>query len=256
VAPGIIAASSRIVGQQQDFSMKYTARSAALVALALAWPLAHAQSPSKPPAAGATKTFGAGKPGGKLLTRDELRACMALQKQMQTQASDLEAQKAPLQQEKVALQQAGDALAADREALERNRQATAAPFQAKADAHGQRIEAFNKKSAELAALEKQGSLGKSEKLRGQLETEQSELRKNEEALRAEMDALNKTNADAASAMNARVAEHEQKVRAWNQRNDALTASIESHRTSDDRWASQCSDRRYDELDEIAIRQGR
>ena len=235
--------------------MKYTARSAALVALALAWPMAHAQSPSKPPAP-ATKSFGGGKPGGKLLTRDELRACMALQKQMQTRASDLESQKAPLQQEKAALKQAGDALAADREALERNRQATAAPFQAKADAHGQRIEAFNQKSAELAALEKLGSRGKSEKLRNQLETDQVELKKNEEALRAEMDALNKANADAVTAMNARIAEHEQKVRAWNERNDALTASIEAHRTSDDRWASQCADRRYDELDEIAIKQGK
>jgi chromosome segregation ATPase len=236
--------------------MKYTARSAALVALALACASAHAQSSSKPPAAGATKSFGGAKPGGKLLTREELRACMTLQKQMQTRASDLEGQKAPLQQEKAALQQAGDALAADRAALEKNREATAAPFKAKADAHGQRIEAFNKKSAELVELEKQGSLGKSEKLRMQLETDRAELKKNEDALRAEMDALNKTNADAATAMNARIAEHEQKVRAWNARNDALTASIESHRTSDERWASQCADRRYDELDEIAIKQGK
>ena len=238
--------------------MKYTVRTAALVALALAWPLAHAQSqaPSKPPAPGATKSFGGGKPGGKLLTRDELRTCMTLQKQMQTRASDLEGQKAPLQQEKVALAQQADTLKTDREALERNRQATVAPFQAKADAHGQRIEVFNKQMAELAELDKQGSRGKSEKLRTQLEADQAELKKNEEALRVEMEALNKANADATSAMNARIAEHEQKVRSWNERNDALTARIEEHRTSDDRWASQCADRRYDELDEIAIKQGR
>jgi chromosome segregation ATPase len=243
-------------GNNRILSMNYTVGTAALVALALAWPLAHAQSQPSKPAAGATKSFGGGKPGGKLLTRDELRACMTLQKQMQTRASDLEGQKAPLQQEKAALAQEAETLKVDREALERNRQATVAPFQAKADAHGQRIEVFNKKSAELAALEKQGSLGKSEKLRNQLEADQAELKKNEEALRAEMEALNKANADAASAMNARIAEHEQKVRSWNERNDALTARIEEHRTSDERWASQCADRRYDELDEIAIKQGK
>jgi hypothetical protein len=46
------------------------------------------------------------------------------------------------------------------------------------------------------------------------------------------------------------------VRAWNERNDAFTARVQGHRSTDDRWLAQCADRRYDELDEIAIRQGK
>jgi hypothetical protein len=236
--------------------MKYTPRKAALIALALAWPLAHAQSPSKPASpAPATKSFG-GKPGSKLLTREELRACLALREQVKASGPELERDKAELQREKAALQEAGDALKTEREAQERSRQEATSAFRAKGDAHAQRIDAFNARAAELAELEKQGRGNRAERLRKALESEHADLKKSEEALQVEMNALNKANADSATTLNARIAEHEQNVRAWNERNDAFTARVQGHRSTDDRWLAQCADRRYDELDEIAIRQGK
>jgi hypothetical protein len=92
-------------------------RTAAPIALALclAWPLATAQTttPAKPAKPGATKSFGGSKPGGKLLTRDELRACMKMQADMKSGGATLERDKAELQREKAELQQAGEALKAD-----------------------------------------------------------------------------------------------------------------------------------------------
>ena len=234
--------------------MKSFPRTAALLALALAWPLAHAQA-----AAGTTKSFGTGKAGDKILTREELRACFAMQEQLKGRGPELEREKAQLQQEKTSLAQAGEALKAEKDTLERTREQSAAPFRAKADEHGRRIADFNRKAAELAELEKskrQSDRAERERVRQAHDAERAQLETQEAALRTEMDTLNKANADAAGSMNARITEHEQKVRDWNTRNDAFTARVDGQRTADDRFKSECASRRYREDDEIAIRQGK
>jgi len=232
--------------------------SALVITLLLAGPPAQAQtSPAKPATPGTTKSFGGGKPGGKLLTRDELRACMQMQADMKSGGATLERDKAELQREKAALQQAGEALKAEKEALERSRQEVSAAFKAKADAHAERIAEFNRKNAELTEIEKKENRGnRAERMRRDMEKEHKELKSADEALRTEMDALNRSNAEAATALNAKAAAHEQNVRNWNDRNDAFTTRVSDHRNVDDRWSSNCADRRYDELDEIAIKQGR
>jgi chromosome segregation ATPase len=241
--------------------MKTPRRTAAPIALALclAWPLVQAQTttPAKPAKPGATKSFGGSKPGGKLLTRDELRACMKMQADMKSGGATLERDKAELQREKAELQQAGEALKADKDTLERTRTEATAAFKAKADAHAQRISDFNAKNAELTEMEKKESRGnRADRMRRDMEKEHADLKKADEVLRTEMDALNRSNADGANALNARVAAHEQKVREWNERNDAFTTRVNSRQSVDDRWMANCADRRYDELDEIAIEQGR
>jgi DNA repair exonuclease SbcCD ATPase subunit len=219
---------------------------------------APAQAQTAAPAAkGAAKSFGGNASGGKLLTRDELRACMKMQAEMKAGTAGLERDKSELQREKDALQQEGAALKAEREALERKRTEVAAAFKAKAEGHAQRVEAFNRRAAELAELNKERGAGsRVELLRRELEQEQSGLKTADEALRQEMNELNRTNAQEAEALNARAAGHEQKVRSWNERNDAFTARVNDRGGIDERWKASCADRRYDELDEIAIEQGR
>jgi chromosome segregation ATPase len=212
---------------------------------------------AKPATAGAAKSFGGSATGGKLLTRDELRACMKMQADMKAGTAGLEADKAGLQREKEALQQEGAALKTEREAFERKRQEMAAAFKTKAESHAQRVESFNRKAAELSELNKERGAGsRVELMRRELEQEQSGLKTADDALRQEMDALNRANAQEGNALNARAADYEQKVRNWNERNDAFTVRVNDRGGIDERWKANCADRRYDELDEIAIEQGR
>lgn len=243
--------------------MKTPHRTAAPIALALllaslapapAW----AQTAAKPGSPGATKSFGNGKAGGKLLTRDELRACMKMEADMKSGGDTLERDKAELEQQKAALQQDGEALKSAKDEVMRKRQEAGAGFRAKAEAHAQRVQEFNRKTAELAEVEKQSHLSanRAQRMRRELEAEQAQIKSDDDALRKEMDALNRGNADEANALNARVAQYEQSVRSWNERNDAFTARVNQRRAAEDRWSAECADRPYAQNDETAIQQGR
>jgi hypothetical protein len=246
-ADGIISALPRR-GSTQDFPMTPTLRMAALLALALAWPLTHAQ---------ATKSLGNGKPGGKLLTRDELRACLGGQQDLKARRVEIERERAELDRDKAALLQAGEALKNDREAHQRSTAEQVSAFNAKNAAHGERVAALGQRIAALAELQKQrDKRDEAQRERETLENERQELLKEEDALKAQAKALNQGNADAVAAFNARAAEHDRKVQAWNERNRAAVERAQTWQDENSRWSADCADRRYNEDDEIAIKRGK
>lgn len=89
-----------------------------------------------------------------------------------------------------------------------------------------------------------------------LDGEKAELLKAGEALQAELAALDRTSADAVAAYNARAAERDSKVDAWNQRNTRFVDEARAHQADQKGWADACAGRRYREDDEIALRRGK
>jgi septal ring factor EnvC (AmiA/AmiB activator) len=67
----------------------------------------------------ATKSIGAAKGGGKLLSRDELKACLTQQKDLATRKPQLESERAALDRERGELVKIEESLKADQAKLER-----------------------------------------------------------------------------------------------------------------------------------------
>jgi hypothetical protein len=124
---------------------------AALAALA---PATRAQAPV-PKKQG---SFGTGKSGGPLLTRDELRACFALQDRIRADSDAAARERDALEQEKAAIVREGDTLKERLATLDRTSQEAVDRYNAEAAARDRRIDAlearlpaFNQKVEALAA---------------------------------------------------------------------------------------------------------
>jgi chromosome segregation ATPase len=207
--------------------------------------------PAAPPAS-KTATLGKGTAGGPLLTREELRVCLAQEPSIRTRLAEIEANRAKLDAEKATIAADQQSLRAERSPIdELKTQADA--LAARIKAYGARVESWNQRSADPAAA-KRGSEG--DKLREQLNKEREELGKDSAALEADKAKLNTASQEAVAAYNGKAQTLDARVSAWNERNgkanEAATA-LEAERKA---WVSNCADKRYNEDDEIAIRKGK
>lgn len=117
-------------------------RAAVLVAgvLALA---AHAAEPPKAPAKGKSKSL--------LLSREELRACMATKDRMQQQRDEIAQLQAQLEAEKGELRQSGEQLKAQLEALDRSNLELVEKHVEANNAREKRIDAYEAKASAFNA---------------------------------------------------------------------------------------------------------
>jgi hypothetical protein len=90
-----------------------------------------------------TGSFGKGKPGGALLTRAELRECLAVQERVRTLTAETIAAQAALDKEKAEIAQRGEQLKDKLAALDRTSAEAVDDYNAQAQAHAQRIDAYN-----------------------------------------------------------------------------------------------------------------
>jgi len=128
------------------------AAAAATLALALATngALAQSQSKSSAKSASAEKSLGSGKSTGRVLTRDELRACMARQSDQHAKREAIVKTTQELDKEEAAIHAEADAIKGARETLDRTSQAAIDEFNKRLLANDERIDAFNKRKADLA----------------------------------------------------------------------------------------------------------
>lgn len=94
------------------------------------------------------------------------------------------------------------------------------------------------------------------RLRGQIESEKADLVRSGEALKAQLDALDRSSQeavdrynDAASARDRAIDAFEARTTEYNRRAEALQGEL-------DGYAKACENRRFDEKDEIAIKNGK
>ena len=207
-----------------------TLRTSLAVATLLACGLAVAQTNTgnaKPAAKPAAQTAAPAKGGkGKLMTRDELRACMASNDQNDATSAELDKRKATVLKER-------DELKAAKAESDLQAQGTALKAE---------IESVKAFGAEIEA-------GAAKMEKADLKAKQEEYQARANALQPKIDAFNKARNDRVElnkSFNARVEAH-QKVA------DDFNEAVEELNEKRNEWKLKCGNRSYDEADEIAIK---
>ena len=233
--------------------MSFSRAAAALCALALAVPpLAFAQATPK------SKSLGSGRPAGKLLTRDQLRACFKLQDELKQMRAAYEPVRADHERRQAAMKQGGEALKAERAALDQRNAELVAAQNAKTAAHGQRIEAWNARNATLAEKVKSSRPSRSEVEQEQkaLEDERIAINQAGEALKADTETLRRQLGEQMEAYNAKAEARNKEIDAFNASGKQVTAQGDALAEANDRWKNECADRPFKEDDEILIKAGK
>jgi len=127
---------------------------AALLGMATLWAgaaLAQAQAPKMVTPADRIGTLGTGKTGGKLLTREELRACMATQTRHKSEREALSQREKALDKQRVEILAEGEAITAARDTLDRTSEEAIKGFNERVLARDARIDDYNRRNAALVA---------------------------------------------------------------------------------------------------------
>lgn len=208
--------------------------------------------PVSPAPKATTKTLGGkGAPGGKMLTRDELRACMKRLDDVNAAGKDLPPRRAALDAEREELLKSGEALKTMKADVETKLVAVRA-WQDRMRAHAVEIEAFNRKAKAL----EEAPRSQREALSKALEVDRDSLNKVRTSLVDDEARLVPAYEASVRAYNERALARDAVVDDWNLRNKALNdagTKLENDRTD---WLNECANRPYREDDEIAIKAGK
>jgi hypothetical protein len=94
------------------------------------------------------------------------------------------------------------------------------------------------------------------KLQAQMEQEKAEVTRLGATLKAQLDTLDRTSAEAVNAYNEQARAFDQRVDAYNGGTPAFNAKVEALKREREAFVKGCENRRFDEKDEIAIRNGK
>jgi hypothetical protein len=207
------------------------------------------------PAEGRTLSLGGGSGGASrpILTREELRACLQREQTLRPRLSAIEAARQPLDTEKDAIAADQEALRADREAIDERRRRVD-DLSARMTAYGERVTDWNARVKELNESPRRGP--QADRARVQLNREREELEKQRLALEAEKAELSVGSETMVSDYNAKATALQARIAAWNERNGKWNEDSELAEAERKDWVASCSDRRYREEDELAIKRGR
>jgi predicted nucleic acid-binding Zn-ribbon protein len=200
-----------------------------------------------------TKAMGTPKAGGKLLNREELRACLAQQKELGARRQALESERAQLDRQRAELQQVDAALKNERESIEKLAQ-SAAEFGKRSKALSAQTADFNERVARFETANLSGPTA--ERQRRSLDRERVELDKSAQALESERAALGPSAEQKAKAFDARLAARDQAASDWNARNTQLARSVQNFEVDLENWKIDCEGRSYREDDEKALQDGK
>ncbi len=90
----------------------------------------------------------------------------------------------------------------------------------------------------------------------ELDAQKAEIARQEQAVKDELPTLDRTSADAVNAYNAKVQAREKLIDDYNARGQAFNASVEALQNERTAYAKTCDNRRFDEVDEAAIKKGK
>jgi hypothetical protein len=212
-----------------------------LVAALLGGPVLAQTAPAKPAAKPAVKPAAKAAPGKadqtpakprpKLMTRDELRACLARQ-----DASKVEADAISLADKELAAER--DRVLAERDVIKQR--------QAEIEASEKAILDENKRVAAVFESLK-------EKLPKMSKKEAAEAKEDYEKQAAVVNGQIDPHNTRKRVFVAEVGVFEQRVEKFNKSKDELGARADKLGDAQDAWRSECGNRPYDEVDEIALR---
>jgi chromosome segregation ATPase len=253
IAGGMMRGSGHKPGRFEEDSMKrteYSSVSARLLGVALVVAAVHAPAAAQSD----TKTLSGKSSGsGKVMTREELRACMKQQQTLATRKSELESRQAALTSERAQIQTETDAIKADQGALTSDK--------GQVDALNERIAAFQTRAKALQdRREEFDRLGRSgpaaDRERRVMDKEALDLKKEETDINAAREGIVKTSQSSADKLNARVQAQQDKAQRWNDESKKLSTEQQAYEDERIGWIDNCGNRRYREDDEKAIKAGK
>jgi len=197
----------------------------------------------------------ASAPRKPILSRDELRACFADEAVIKDKLAKVEAERAPMDAEKQAIAADQAKFTDERVALDKRQRDATETLNTKFRGFATRVEASNARVAAFNAAKTSPSTSV-ERERVALNTERTALDKEREELEAEKVKVLAELQAAVDAYNTKAGSVDQRVAAWNQRNtkvNDMAGAVEAERKD---WLANCSNRRYREEDEMAIKAGK
>jgi septal ring factor EnvC (AmiA/AmiB activator) len=207
--------------------------------------------PASPPPKSGPKTLGGKAASGKLLSREELRACLKRLDRINADTKTLEGKRAGLDREKEDLVKSADALKAERADVDA-KLAAVRDWEGRVRAHSAEIEAFNKRMKEA----EEASKSQKEALAKELDADRERLGKARAPLSEDEARLVPAYQTAVKAYNEHALARDGVVNDWNGRNKALNEEGLKHDESRAAWLTECANRPYREDDEIAIKAGK
>lgn len=211
-----------------------------------------AQSTAKKEAAGANKAASV-KSSDRLMSREELRACMKLKSEIDTRRADIAKRGEALKEEKLTLSQPSPAFVEARARVEEQLERVKEADNAVRD-QAQRVQDWNDRMAEFEANKKE--MRNADRRANVLKQERIDLQAEAKRLgevRAEQVARYESLVAAANALRGGQGS---RVEEWNKRNDALAAEEDEIIDLRANYAADCANRRFREDDEAAIKAGK
>jgi chromosome segregation ATPase len=201
----------------------------------------------------ATKAIGTAKAGGKLLTREELRSCLAQQKDLGARRPVLQAERAQLDRERQELQQIDESLKADEAAMQKLTQ-SADDISRRTKELQQQIADYNDRAAKFQMAQPTGPTG--DRQRRALDNDKAAIDKATAQLEADRAAIGPNAEQMAKTYKARADTRNQAAEAWNTRNRELTRNVLALDADQETFKADCEGRSYREDDEKAIQSGK
>ena len=201
---------------------------------------------------GKVANLGGAQARGKLLTYDQLAACLKGQAAFAPRREKIEAQRKQLDGERQELQQLDDSLKAERAKLDKIQDAVAAINQRTKDQE-KAITEFNGRNAKLQQSTANGPMAERE--RADLQRQREALEASGAQLDLDRKAVAANSTQDLNAYNARVSAHTQAVNDWNARNAGLTKAAQAFEADREVWSDDCAGRPYREDDEKDILKG-
>jgi predicted nucleic acid-binding Zn-ribbon protein len=209
------------------------------------------------PAAGAqgagNKSIGGTAKGGKLLGREELRACLAQQKDLAARKPGLESERAALDRERDELTKIDESLKTDEAAMKKLAQ-SADDISRRTKELQQQIADYNDRAARFQMAQPSGPTG--ERQRRALDNDKAAIDKATAQLEADRATIGPDAERMAKAYNARTDTRNQAAQDWNTRNRELARKVQAFDVDQEVFKADCEGRSYREDDEKAIQAGR
>lgn len=202
--------------------------------------------------AGIKSLDGKANTGGKVMTKEELRACMKQQDDLAKQRTDIDVRRDAMNKERDAVQAESEALKVEQASLQ-ERNAKVKGLNERQNAYSARVEAYNQAMKDVEEM-KAGPFA--DRKRRELAKEKQELTRIEAENKAEGDTTRSALEKDVAALNARADAQNKRAADWNARSKALDAETNAYEDKRIDWKLECGDRRYREDDEKAIRAGK
>ncbi len=202
---------------------------------------------------GKISSLGKANPKAPILSKSELKACLAQQAKLKQTAADLDQRVQAVNAEGDDMAKRRDALKVETDAFQKQNDAIK-DFNARQTAFAERAKQWN---ADKKAFDEQEMSGSERKSKARdLQTRLDELHKDEAALNTEGQALSASTQNGGATLQSHQVAFNDALDAWKTKQSALEKERDAYELDREEWQQTCGNRRFREDDETALKAGK